>query len=63
MPVEVKYQKNAGINDIRLMRKLGFSNGIIVSKETFFYEDWFIGIPLGIFLRIMPLPKNSAKVV
>ena len=52
MPVEVKYQKNAGISDIRLMRKLGFRNGIIVSRETFFYEDGFMGIPLGIFLVI-----------
>jgi len=57
MPVEVKYQKSTGISDIRLMRKLGFGNGIIVSRETFFYEDGFMAIPLGVFLVIPdPLP-------
>lgn len=53
VPIEVKYQKRIEISDFKLMNKLGFKKGLIVSKETFFYKDGFMAIPLEIFLMNM----------
>lgn len=53
IPIEVKYQKRIEVGDFKLMNRLGFKKGIIVSKETFFYENGFMVVPLGIFLMNM----------
>ncbi len=50
LPVEVKYQKDAGLADFKLMKKLGFKKGILVSKNTLEREDGFLIIPLELFL-------------
>lgn len=49
-PIEVKYQKGAGLSDCAMMKKLGFKRGIIVSNETLVMQDGFAVIPLPLFL-------------
>ena len=50
LPVEVKYQKNAGFQDLRTVKKLGFKRGILISMDRLEMEDGFAIIPVEIFL-------------
>ncbi len=52
LPIEVKYQKDAGISDLRLMKKLGLKKGILVSKDKLEKEGDFVIIPLELFLML-----------
>ena len=50
LPVEVKYQKNAGFPDLRTIKKLGFKRGILISRDRLEMEDGFAILPVEIFL-------------
>ncbi|MDI6809986.1 MAG: DUF4143 domain-containing protein, partial [Candidatus Eisenbacteria bacterium] len=50
LPVEVKYQKNAGFQDLRTIKRLGFKRGILISMDRLEMEDGFAIIPVEIFL-------------
>lgn len=50
LPLEVKYQKNAGASDLRTIKKLGFKRGILISMDRLEMEDNFAIIPVEIFL-------------
>lgn len=50
LPVEVKYQNNAGFPDLRTIKKLGFKRGILISRDRLEMEDGFAIIPAELFL-------------
>src|SRR3990172_6461681 len=50
LPVEVKYQKNAGSQDLRTIKKLGFKRGILISMDRLEMEEGFAIIPVEMFL-------------
>lgn len=50
LPLEVKYQKNAGSPDLRTIKRLGFKLGILISVDKLEMEDGFVIIPAGLFL-------------
>ena len=50
MPIEVNYQNKIKKSDFRLISKLGFKKGIIISRDTFCYDNGYVIIPLEIFL-------------
>lgn len=52
LPVEVKYRKNTGPSDLRLMKKLGLKKGILVSKDKLEKAGDFAIIPLELFLMM-----------
>jgi len=52
MPVEVKYQNKIEKNDFKLINKLGFKKGVIISKDTFYCNNGYMSIPLEIFLMV-----------
>ena len=52
LPVEVKYQKNAGFQDLRTIKRLGFKRGILISMDRLEMENSFAIIPSEIFLLI-----------
>ena len=52
LPVEVKYQKNAGFQDLRTIKRLGFKRGILISMDRLEMENSFAIIPAEIFLLI-----------
>lgn len=49
-PVEVKYQKYAGTSDFKVMNRLGFKKGVIVSIDRLEMEQGFIILPIELFL-------------
>jgi len=52
MPVEVKYQNKIEKNDFKLINKLGFKKGVIISKDTFYCNNGYMSVPLEIFLML-----------
>ena len=54
LPVEVKYQKSAGFQDLRTIKKLGFKRGILISMDRLEMEDGFAIIPVELFLFATP---------
>ncbi|MBI4746438.1 MAG: ATP-binding protein [Deltaproteobacteria bacterium] len=54
LPVEVKYQKNAGPSDLKAIKRLGSKNGILISRDRLEMEDGFAIIPLELFLVSHP---------
>ncbi|MBI4691208.1 MAG: ATP-binding protein [Nitrospirae bacterium] len=50
LPVEVKHRRNAGFSDFKIMKKLGFKKGILISMDRLDMEDNFVIMPPELFL-------------
>ena len=52
LPIEVKYQNNVSINDFDVMKKHGFENGILISKDYIDINSDFKILPVELFLLL-----------
>jgi len=55
-PIEVKFQELVSERDFLPITKLGFDEGIILTKHQFLRRDDFIAVPLSVFLSILEIP-------
>ena len=51
LPIEVKFQNVVTRSDYSTMKRT-FGNGILVTKNLFFYDDQVLGIPAPVFLLL-----------
>jgi len=51
-PIEVKYQQSAGQSDCATMRKLGFREGLLITRNTLLQVDGYTLLPLELFLML-----------
>jgi len=50
IPVEVKYQKGADFSDFKVIHKLGFKRGLLVTADQMDLRDDFVMLPVEMFL-------------
>jgi predicted AAA+ superfamily ATPase len=51
-PIEVKYQHSAEPGDCATMRKLGFREGLLITKNRLHHGDGYTLLPLELFLMM-----------
>jgi predicted AAA+ superfamily ATPase len=51
-PIEVKYQQSAAPADCAMMRKLGFKEGLLITRNTLRQVDAYTLLPLELFLML-----------